>query len=191
MPRLWDDTIEAHRRAVRDAALDATAVLVATHGIRAVTMSKIAEETGIGRATLYKYFPDIEAILGAWHERQVASHLEQLAALRSHGADHGDRVRTVLEAYALIRYAQDSSEFAAILHQRPHMAHAQQQLSDFIRDLLADAAEAGTVRDDVSPEELAGYCLSALASAGGLSSRAAVRRLVDVTVTGLHAPGKR
>ena len=191
MPRLWEDTIEAHRRAVRDAALDATAALVATHGIRAVTMSKIAEETGIGRATLYKYFPDVEAILGAWHERQVASHLGQLAALRSHGADRGDRVRTVLEAYALIRHEQDSSEFAALLHQRPHMARAQQQLSDFIRDLLADAAEAGTVRDDVSPEELAGYCLSALAAAGGLPSRAAVLRLVEVTLTGLHASGKR
>jgi AcrR family transcriptional regulator len=37
-------------------------------------MSQIAAETGIGRATLYKYFPDVEAILVAWHERQVAEH---------------------------------------------------------------------------------------------------------------------
>lgn len=34
-----------------------------------MTMSRIAEEIGIGRATLYKYFPDVEAILLAWHER--------------------------------------------------------------------------------------------------------------------------
>ena len=38
-------------------------------------MSQIAEQTGIGRATLYKYFPDVEAILLAWHERQVTGHL--------------------------------------------------------------------------------------------------------------------
>ncbi len=58
VPKLWNDTIAAHRRAVRDATLDTTAALVAEHGLAAVTMSQIAEETGIGRATLYKYFPD-------------------------------------------------------------------------------------------------------------------------------------
>ncbi|TJV36742.1 MAG: helix-turn-helix transcriptional regulator, partial [Mesorhizobium sp.] len=55
MPKLWNETIDAHRRAVRDACLDTTAALVAEHGLLSVTMSKIAEETGIGRATLYKY----------------------------------------------------------------------------------------------------------------------------------------
>ncbi|TIL19051.1 MAG: helix-turn-helix transcriptional regulator, partial [Mesorhizobium sp.] len=55
MPKLWNETIDAHRRAVRDATLDTTAALVAEHGLLSVTMSKIAEETGIGRATLYKY----------------------------------------------------------------------------------------------------------------------------------------
>jgi AcrR family transcriptional regulator len=68
----------AHRRAVRDATLDTTVALVAEHGLASVTMSQIAEQTGIGRATLYKYFPDVEAILLAWHQRQVAEHLEQL-----------------------------------------------------------------------------------------------------------------
>ncbi|HET7480249.1 MAG TPA: helix-turn-helix domain-containing protein, partial [Rubrobacteraceae bacterium] len=76
MPKLWNETIEAHRRAVHDAILDATAVLVAEHGLLSVTMSRIAEETGIGRATLYKYFPDVEAVLLAWHERHVTGHLE-------------------------------------------------------------------------------------------------------------------
>jgi hypothetical protein len=34
MPRLWNETIEAHRREVREATLDATAELVAKHGLR-------------------------------------------------------------------------------------------------------------------------------------------------------------
>src|ERR1039458_1901512 len=79
VPKLWTDTVEEHRRAVRDATLDATAKLLAGQGLASVPMSKIAAEAGIGRATLYKYFPDLESILIAWHERQVASHLEQLA----------------------------------------------------------------------------------------------------------------
>src|SRR5262245_8068886 len=74
MPKLWTETIETHRREVRDAILDTAAALVADRGLRSVTMSQVAEETGIGRATLYKYFPGVEAILLAWHERQVTGH---------------------------------------------------------------------------------------------------------------------
>jgi len=73
VPKLWNETIEAHRRTVRLAVLETTAALVAEHGLRSVTMSQIAEDTGIGRATLYKYFPDVEAILLAWHERQITA----------------------------------------------------------------------------------------------------------------------
>src|ERR671911_3031815 len=102
MPRLWNETIEAHRAAVRDAVLDTTAALVAEHGLLSVTMSRIAEETGIGRATLYKYFPDVEAILLAWHERQIADHLDQLAAVRDQAGTPAERVAAVLEGYALI-----------------------------------------------------------------------------------------
>jgi hypothetical protein len=44
----------------------------------------------------------------------------------------------------------------------------------------------GDVRDDVAPDELAGYCLHALAAASSLPSKAAVRRLVTVILAGLH-----
>jgi AcrR family transcriptional regulator len=87
---------------VRDAVLEAIAALVAEHGLLSVTMARIAEESGIGRATLYKYFPDVEAILTVWHERQVAAHLEQLVAVRDRAADPARRLEAVLEACAFI-----------------------------------------------------------------------------------------
>jgi AcrR family transcriptional regulator len=186
VPKLWNETIEAHRRAVRDATLDTTAALVAEHGPLSVTMSQIAAETGIGRATLYKYFSGVEAILVAWHERQVTSHLEHLAEVRDQGGDAGERLEAVLEAYALISHEHHGTELAAFLHRGEHVARAQQQLSDFIRDLLIEGAETGDLRDDVAPGELASYCLHALTAASSLPSKAAVRRLVRVTLAGLH-----
>ena len=39
----------------------------------------------------------------------------------------------------------------------------------------------------VAPAELATYCLYALTAAGSLSSQAAVRRLISVTLSGLRA----
>jgi AcrR family transcriptional regulator len=188
VPKLWNETIEEHRRAVREAVIEVTAALVAEHGLRAVTMSRIAEGTGIGRATLYKYFPDVESIMTAWHERQIADHLQQLAALRDRPGGAGERLTAVLDAYAFIqrRRLGHDAEIGAVLHRGDHVAHAEKHLRTFVSDLLAEGVAAGEVRDDVDPDELAGYCLHALAAAGGLTSEAAVRRLVRVTVDGLR-----
>jgi len=191
VPRLWTDTIEAHRHQVRDAILDTTAALVAGHGLLSVTMSQIAEQTGIGRATLYKYFPDVEAILFAWHQRQITRHLDQLADARDQAGDAGERLQAVLEAYALIAHGahgHQDTELAAFLHRGQQVGRAEQQLRDMLGDLLTEAAKTGKVRDDVAPDELASYCLHALAAASGLPSEVAVRRLVTVTLAGLRPP---
>ena len=187
MPKLWTDTVEEHRRAVRDAAIDATAKLVVGHGLASLTMSQIAAEAGIGRATLYKYFPDLESVLLAWHERQVGSHLAQLAHVRDQTADPGQRLQAVLLSYALMNHGQPhGTDLSALLHRGEHVGRAHRHLADLIEGLLADAAAAGAVRADIAPGELAAYCLHALGAAGALSSKAAVRRLVTVTLAGLQ-----
>ena len=191
VPRLWNATIEAHRREVRDAILDTTATLVAEHGLRSVTMSQIAEQTGIGRATLYKYFPDVDAILRAWHEREITAHLDHLAEVRDRAGDPGQRLAAVLEAYAQIAHQtrrHHDAELVTFLHRDEHLAQAQQQLHGLIRQLLAEGAQTGDLRDDVAPAELATYCLHALNAASNLPSQAAVRRLVSVTLAGLRSP---
>lgn len=189
LPKLWNETVEAHRRGVRDAILDTAATLVAEHGLLSVTMSQIAEETGIGRATLYKYFPDVEAILLAWHERQIGGHLEYLATVRDQAGNPGERLDAVLEAYALISHdsrGHHDTDLAAFLHRGHQVARAERQLREMLRGLLMEEAEAGTIRKDVPTEELASYCLHALAAARSLPSKAAVRRLVTITLTGLR-----
>ena len=191
MPRLWTDTIEEHRRSVHDAILHTTIGLVAQHGLRSVTMSQIAEATGIGRATLYKYFSGVEPILHAWHERQIAAHLEQLAAVRDEVADPGDRLSAVLEMYALISHESHGhadTELASFLHGDERVGQAEGHLRHMLRALLVAAAGDGRVRNDVSADELASYCLHALAAARTLPSKAAVRRLVQVTLAGLQPP---
>jgi hypothetical protein len=75
-----------------------------------------------------------------------------------------------------------------MLHRGAHIDRAHQQLAGFIRDLLADAAKAGHIREDVTSEELASYCLHALTAASDLPSEAAVRRRVTVTLAGMRRP---
>ena len=152
-------------------------------------MSAIAERAGIGRATLYKYFGDIEAILHAWHARQITSHLQQLEQARDRAADPRERLEAVLNTYALIAHrtsGRHDMELVAFLHRDEQVDRARQHLHALVRDLIADGARARQIRDDVDPDALAAYCLHALSAAGGLPTEAAVGQLVQVTMAGLR-----
>jgi AcrR family transcriptional regulator len=196
MPRIWSETIAAHRDTVREATLDATAELVAEHGLTGLTMSQIAKASGIGRATLYKYFPDIESILAAWHARQIGAHLHSLAEV-SESTAPGERLPAVLRAYARLAHGQrDHGDLAAGLHRGEHAVRAHAHLNGFVTELIAEAAERGEVRTDVPAAELAAYSLHALTAATAVAAEAAqgttgtgapaLDRLVAVTLAGLR-----
>lgn len=201
MPKIWTDTIETHKREVQAAVLDTAARLVADRGLAAVTMSQIAEAAGIGRATLYKYYPDIEAILVAWHERHVADHIARLVAARDAARGVRARLEVVMATYASISFerarghdhsAQQGhihghagTDVDALVHQEAHAGKLHRRLDEIFRDVIVEAARAGVVRRDVPVAELARYCVHALGAARELPSMLAVRRLVDVTLEGI------
>jgi AcrR family transcriptional regulator len=189
VPKLWNDTIAAHRREVRAAVITATTSLVAEHGLRGVTMSSIAAEAGIGRATLYKYFPDVEAILSEWHQDQVAEHLTHLRDVSSHTGRARDRLAKVIGAFAHMTRAASqhggTSELVASLHVADQLSKPEKELRELLTKLIVEGVEAGELRDDVPPNELALFCLHAAAGARYAESEAAVRRLLDLTMTGL------
>lgn len=187
VPKLWSETIEEHRSAVREATLDATAELVAEHGLTAVTMSQIAQRTGIGRATLYKYFPDVETILLAWHERQVETHLASLTAIeeRTPGSPVA-RLEAVLLAFAAHARHGHDDRIAAMLHRGEHLATAERRLHDFVARLIHEAVAAGELRDDVPAGELASYSLHALTASGTIRTRPGRDRLVGLIVDGMR-----
>lgn len=193
MPKLWSETIEAHRREVRDAIVDATVHLATEHGPLNVTMSQVAAATGIGRATLYKYFSGVEQILHAWHERQVDHHLAVVSGIAARDVPPMRRLRDVLEAYAEVQrrraghgHRPHGPELIAFLHRDHHGAPAEQELHAILRDLIAQAAAEGQVRSDIAAEELTAFCLHALDAAAAAPSAAATDRLVGVILDGLR-----
>jgi AcrR family transcriptional regulator len=178
VPKLWNDTIESHRRDVTDAILRSTVDLVTERGLRAVTMSEVAERASIGRATLYKYFPSIEAILHAWHQQQVAHHLEELGRIASRERPAIDRLTDVLERYADVLHETHDADLVGLLHQPEHMDAAHDQLHELLVRLISLAADEGVVRPDIPPGELALFCRNSLERVGDLGSKAAVKRRV-------------
>lgn len=167
MPKLWTDTVETHREAVRAAILDAVHAQLHAHGLAGVTMSGIAQAAGIGRATLYKYFPDIQSILDAAHDQHVGTHVGGLRALAHSATDVGDRLASVLAHYLSIcteRARHGDADIALLLHRPEVVSRADEQLLALFTNLLTEAADAGVVRDDVPPVDLARFCLQSLAS---------------------------
>jgi hypothetical protein len=101
----------------------------------------------VASAELYKYFPDLQAVLTAWHERQVSIHLEQLSAAVDPNDPAAARLESALRTYALTQRHSSGSrhgEFAMLLHQGEHIGRAQQQLHDFVTGLIVEGAEAGS-----------------------------------------------
>jgi len=98
-----------------------------------------------------------------------------------------------LEGYARIAHYRErhAPHLGAVLHRGEHVARTQQQLAELFRTLLVEVADTSRLRDDVEPDELARYCLHALAAAGGLPGEAAVRRLVTGTLAGLRPSAAR
>jgi hypothetical protein len=120
--------------------------------------------------------------------------LGQLTALAEGTGDVLERLARVLEAYALILYGVAKAhgiDLSVFLHRGEHVGRAQERLKEVVATLLTEAAEIGRVRDDVEPEELSAYCLHALSAADSLPSKAAVHRLVQVTLTGLRPDNGR
>lgn len=84
-----------------------------------------------------------------------------------------------------VRKRPEKSVFTIVFSSRRRSGDLGTGLGDRT-SLLSEGAETGELRDDVAPDELASYCLHALAAASSLPSKAAVRRLVTVTLTGLR-----
>lgn len=181
VPKLWNETIETHRTAVRDSILNTTVALASEHGLLSVTMSRIAKEVGIGRATLYKYFPDVEAILLAQHDRQVASQLEHLHAVNA-GGDPGRQLEQVLRIHAMMIHEHHDTVIASVMRQGGARGHQEA----FLQEILNGASQAGAIRTDMNPQELARFCLHALSAAAEAPSDEAVNRLVQLTMDGLR-----
>jgi AcrR family transcriptional regulator len=193
VPKLWEASVDAHRDAVCEAVLDAAWQLAAERGIRGVTMSQVAAEAGVGRATLYRYYPDVEAILTAAHERHVEHHLAHLTTLAaSAGAATGDalaRLEAVLGAFATICFerGRGGEVLGALVHTAAATRGAEDRVVALVTDMVAEAAQAGAVDAQTPPVELARFAVHALMAASAAADEAGVERVVRSCLRGLGA----
>jgi AcrR family transcriptional regulator len=188
MPKTWEDTLEGHREAVRQAVMEAALALASERGFQKVSMSDVAARAAITRATLYKYFSDVDSIFEEWHRTTVHSHLAQFAEIADGVGDPGEKLSEILEAYALTVFRHHGTRFASMLHRQDHARRAEASLVGLIETLIAVGVQSGLFRNDIAPEELARFCHSSLSSAYMLADEQAVRRAASLLLDALARP---
>jgi AcrR family transcriptional regulator len=89
---------------VRENILDAVGRLLERYGYRKMTVDDIAREVGIGKGTVYLYFPSKEEMALAWIDRANAGIQEGLRGLAALEGTVAQRLRRMLVARVLARF---------------------------------------------------------------------------------------
>lgn len=165
-------TSTAERKTVRDRLIDAAETCLRDKGIRATTVSEVAEVAGVSRGWLYRHFPDKASLLGAaivrlndayWSEshaifERISGLDRQIAAGIRHGRTAYDDPGTLLMKLRV----DEPEEFAAcagagVLGLVPDLA-------EFWSRYLVTARDQGDVHPDTDIAEASEWVARVLLS---------------------------
>ena len=167
--------------------LIATAAEVFASG-RAISLDAIAKRAGVGNATLYRHFPTREDLVEEVYR-------DQIRPLR---LDARNLLSTRAPAEALhawmVRFAQWARERRGISEALVAMSATGRfgtgpvcdEVQQILQTLLDAGADAGELRGDIDPVDVAGLLAGALSVAGAPEQSAQLDRMLTVVVDGLR-----
>ena len=168
----------------RQAILDAVARLIRDEGAASVTHQRVAEEAGVGRATVYRHWPQLVDLLTAALERTSLSFLEP--------ATGSFLLRTTADLKRMARElnAPHLTSMAATIVERAQFDEASRRLrdrlvneiTDNITTAAADAVATGELRAAPRADDLLADLIGPLWVCRMLQDRLITDALVDRVV---------
>lgn len=153
------------------------------------SMRAIANDAGVGIATLYRHFPTRESLVDAVYRDQVSrltvgardllAQLDPPAALRRWMDLFGDWIATKNGMLNTLLAMVESGE---ITH-----AHTRTGLIAAIDDMLEAGRASGELRADVPAEDVAAALIGIFTVAGSPEHEAMAARLLDLLMDGLRS----
>ena len=150
-----DKTMRADARRNREKLLEAAAELFAAEGTD-VSLEAVAKRAGVGIGTLYRHFPTREALIAETYRNEVA-----------HVADGADELLATLPAdqameewlerfiaYAAAKRGMGDALKQLAVSREELFPEARRRIGDTIDRLLAAGVEAGTIRPDVTADDV-------------------------------------
>lgn len=185
----------------REKILQVSATLFIRQGYTATSVSRIAKETGIGKATVYHHFPDKQAIVQALLERSASRVGDALAEVKTE-ADPHRRIEAVAMASLRLR-AESFDLFQVIRREVPgtrEKLHAQLGTvlilyAQVVAGAIREGVERGIFRP-VDPEDatrallcmITGLYVQVYLQAGAFPEpEKALRSMLDIFFAGIDA----
>lgn len=182
-----DRPLRADAKRNRDLLLASAVRLFTERGLD-VTLDAIAKDAGVGIGTLYRHFPTREALIEAAYRNELAVVCDAvpdlLAALPPEQALRAWMDRFL--DYATTKFGMADALHAVIASGVNPYAESLDRLVSAVEALLTAAATGGTVRPDVSAEDVV-FALSGIALATSEPGRREqASRLLDLLLDGLR-----
>jgi AcrR family transcriptional regulator len=179
--------LRADARRNRDALLAAAVQAFSAEGPD-VTLESVAAAAGVGIGTLYRHFPNRDALVEAAYrnelERLCDSAEDLLATLPPEQA-----VRAWMERfvdYAVTKRGMSDALRALIAAGGNPFAHSRDRMLGALGALLDSAIASGKVRADVAPADLLATLGGVSMAAGDAAGREQARRVLDLVMDGLR-----
>jgi AcrR family transcriptional regulator len=175
----------------RGLLIDAAKAAFTDAGVE-VSLEEIARRAGVGIGTLYRHFPNREAVVEAVYRHEV----EQLAAvvpqlLAAHAADQALRrwMHLFVDYIATKRIIAPS--LMAVAGRSPTLyATSSELITGALRTLVKNAIDAGHIRADADPADLLRAMVGMCMGNPDQHWQASARRVIDILMDGLgRAPG--
>lgn len=169
----------------RDAVLDAAVKIFGELGIDA-PLDLVAERAGVGRATLYRSFPDREALLVAVLSRE----LEALERLAESLGERPDRVFDLLAALAeqLVRTSAVAEAMRRSRIDPAALGAIHARLGEVFAAPMAAAQGAGLLRPDLGPADAVVIVRMLGGALGGQAAPVpSAARTLDLLLSGLRS----
>jgi TetR/AcrR family transcriptional repressor of mexCD-oprJ operon len=176
----------ALQQRVAAAILDGAAQIFAVQGGQA-SMNDVAEAAGVARATVYRYFPNREALLDELTRVAVSDVDERLASAR---IDEVAPEEGIARAVRALVDVGDSFALLARERQRSDPEPFERKITQPLRRLFERGQASGDIRDDIASarltESLIGLIVGLLTSTPPQG-----KEDMTATITGLFLDGAR
>ena len=143
--------------AAQEAILDATFRLLSNPGTEAVTIDAIAAEAGVGRQTIYRWWPSKGAVVAD----ALARYAQVVVPERDTGSLDEDLAAFLIDSFAGLRHEGYADRLRQIVTEAQHDEHVAAVLADFtavrraaLRALLEHGQAAGELPVDTDLDML-------------------------------------
>lgn len=196
----WDQTVSDHRQRQLLHIGQVATVLVAADGLASVSMSRLAREAEVSRATLYNYVPDVATAIQRYLDAKDEAFARAITAAVAEEPGPEAKLRRYIREQ--VRYVASSdhraavavSEAGAALEGADSARSHQARPPAVLATLLAEGEEAGAFRP--APHEARAMLISRLLYSAqellfthGLSDDEATAAITDLVLGGIAAGG--